>query len=86
MPESKNRLLVVDDEPDILDFIDEVATEMGFQVAKAQSSNQFMMLLDEFDPTVVALDLQLPQTDGVELLRRLGEAALHGAGIADQWR
>ena len=71
MLESKNRLLVVDDEPDILDFIAEVASGMGFEVAQAQSSKQFMAQLDEFDPTVLMLDLQLPQTDGVELLRRL---------------
>ncbi len=71
MVKSKNRLLVVDDEPDILDFIEEVATEMGFEVATAQSANQFMALLDEFEPSVLALDLQLPHTDGVELLRRL---------------
>ena len=71
MSEAKNRLLVVDDEPDILEFIAEVASDMGFEVAQAQSSNQFLALLDEFDPTVLVLDLQLPQTDGVELLRRL---------------
>lgn len=73
MPENSNRLLVLDDEPDIVKFIAEVAANMGFDVAGAGTAHEFLGLLDDFRPSVIVLDLQIPQTDGIELLRQLVE-------------
>lgn len=67
----RNRLLVVDDQPDILDFVAQVAEGVGFGVAKAQSQEEFQAALTQFKPTVVMLDLQMPGCDGVELIRVL---------------
>ena len=66
-----NRLLVVDDHADILDFVGQVAEGVGYTVAKAQSQDEFHALLPGFKPTVVMLDLQMPGGDGVELIRAL---------------
>lgn len=66
-----NRLLVVDDEPDIRDFIKEVAEEIGFEVAEAESQAQVQTALRSLSPTVIVLDLMMPEVDGVELLRFL---------------
>ncbi len=66
-----NRLLVVDDQPDILDFVSQVAEAVGYTVAKAQSQDEFHSLLPGFKPTLVMLDLQMPGGDGVELIRAL---------------
>ena len=71
--ENQNRLLVVDDEPGIVEFIEEVATDMGYQVLTSTGPAGFQRLVKEFAPSVVVLDLQLPQADGVELLRTLGD-------------
>ena len=68
-----NRLLVVDDEPGIVEFIAEVATDMGYQVETADGAAGFQRIVKEFDPTVIVLDLQLPQSDGVQLLRTVGD-------------
>jgi EAL domain-containing protein (putative c-di-GMP-specific phosphodiesterase class I) len=67
-----NRLLVVDDQPDILDFVGQVAEAIGFQVRLANNAQEFRDALHEFRPTLMILDLQMPQTDGVELIRELG--------------
>jgi EAL domain-containing protein (putative c-di-GMP-specific phosphodiesterase class I) len=67
----RNRLLVVDDQPDILDFVAQVAEGVGFAVVKAQSQEAFQAALTQFKPTVVMLDLQMPGCDGVELIRVL---------------
>jgi EAL domain-containing protein (putative c-di-GMP-specific phosphodiesterase class I) len=66
-----NRLLVVDDHPDILDFVSQVAEGVGFTVAKALSQAEFHATLPVFKPTLVMLDLQMPGGDGVELIRVL---------------
>jgi EAL domain-containing protein (putative c-di-GMP-specific phosphodiesterase class I) len=71
MSAPRNRLLVVDDQPDILDFVAQVAEGVGFAVAKAQSQEEFQAALTQFKPTLVMLDLQMPGCDGVELIRVL---------------
>ncbi len=70
-----NRLLVVDDQADILEFIATVAEFSGYRVATAQNAERAFSLLREFEPTLIMLDLQMPDMDGVELIRRL---AVHG--------
>jgi len=72
-----NRLLVVDDEPGIVAFIKEVAEDMGYAVESTDGPAQFAALIADFNPSVVMLDLQLPQADGVELLRNLSDARSH---------
>jgi EAL domain-containing protein (putative c-di-GMP-specific phosphodiesterase class I)/ActR/RegA family two-component response regulator len=67
-----NRLLVVDDQPDILDFVAQVAESLGWRVARAAGADEFRARLRELEPTLVMLDLQMPGTDGVELIRELG--------------
>src|SRR5258705_6646758 len=71
MASTVNRLLVVDDHPDILDFVGQVAESVGYAVAKAQSQEEFHALLPGFKPTLVMLDLQMPGGDGIELIRAL---------------
>ena len=71
MASTLNRLLVVDDHPDILDFVSQVAASVGYTVAKAQSQEEFHALLPGFKPTLVMLDLQMPGGDGIELIRAL---------------
>ena len=66
-----NRLLVVDDQADILEFIATVAELVGYRVATAQNAERAFALLREFDPSLVILDLQMPDVDGVELIRQL---------------
>jgi EAL domain-containing protein (putative c-di-GMP-specific phosphodiesterase class I)/CheY-like chemotaxis protein len=74
MASEANRLLVVDDQPDILDFVAQVAESLGWQVATAEGAAQFRQRLRGFEPTLVVLDLQMPGTDGIELIRELGAA------------
>jgi EAL domain-containing protein (putative c-di-GMP-specific phosphodiesterase class I) len=72
MPDETNRLLVVDDQPDILDFVAQVAESLGWRVSTAEGADAFRTKLRELQPTLVMLDLQMPGTDGIELIRELG--------------
>ncbi len=67
------RLLMIDDEPSLADFLANAAVEAGFEPAITSQDAEFR---DEFlrqRPDVVALDLGMPGMDGVELLRFLSE-------------
>ncbi|HEV8330649.1 MAG TPA: EAL domain-containing response regulator [Steroidobacteraceae bacterium] len=73
MPEPGNKLLVIDDQPDLCEFISEAATGLGFESLAVTEPDAFRRAVQDFQPTVVVLDLQMPGADGIELLRYLGE-------------
>ncbi len=67
------RLLVVDDEPGFREFVGKVAVELGFEVEVTSDAAAFKRAHDAFDPTVVVVDIVMPQVDGTELVRWLAE-------------
>jgi len=71
------RLLVVDDEEDICDTIAEIATDRGFEVQTISDPSGVEEKLTRFTPDVILLDLMMPGTDGVELLRLLADKVKH---------
>jgi EAL domain-containing protein (putative c-di-GMP-specific phosphodiesterase class I)/CheY-like chemotaxis protein len=71
---SRNRIIIVDDDPNVCTAIKQVADERGFAVAVASDSHQFRELYQSVTPSLVFLDLNLPGgEDGVELLRFLAQ-------------
>ena len=70
---AKTRLLTIDDEPDICEYIGEVAEGLGFEVRTTSDPDDFREQAISFEPSVVVLDLQMPRADGIELLRFLGD-------------
>ncbi len=68
-----NRLLVVDDEADICELVKDLAERMGFEVETVTRADAFMASYSDCNPTVIVLDLHMPGTDGIELLRLLAE-------------
>jgi EAL domain-containing protein (putative c-di-GMP-specific phosphodiesterase class I) len=73
LPDTSNKLLVIDDQADLCEFISEAAAAMGFDARAVTEPDAFRRAVQEFQPTVVVLDLQMPGADGIELLRYLGE-------------
>src|SRR5512134_754955 len=75
MADNVNRLLIVDGAGDVTDFVGTVARNHGYTVATASSGARFVQLLESFQPTLIMMELHLPDTDGVELLRSLAARA-----------
>jgi DNA-binding response OmpR family regulator len=67
------RLLVVDDEPEFGEFVRKVAAASGFEVEVTSDAAAFKTVYDAFDPTVVVLDVVMPDVDGLELVKWLAE-------------
>ena len=65
------RVLVVDDEPAITDFIQLGLTREGFEVETAADGRAALTVVDRFAPDVVVLDVMMPRMDGIELTRVL---------------
>ncbi len=68
---SENRLLIVDDDADFASFVGRVAEQSGYDVVAANNPDAFRGQLASWQPDVIVLDLRMPGTDGVELLREL---------------
>lgn len=73
MKKNANRLLVIDDEAEICNLFATVAEQLGFEVRTTGEADEFIKLNRDFDPTIVILDLHMPQADGIEVLRRLAD-------------
>ncbi len=70
---AKKRLLVIDDEQSICEFIRRVAESQGFEVVTAVTHDQFRAAYDAFKPSAILLDLMMPNVDGVALLEKLAK-------------
>ncbi len=67
------RLLIIDDEPALGEFLAAVARDGGWNVEVTASESRFRAAFELQRPDLVALDLGMPGMDGVELLRFLAE-------------
>lgn len=72
------RVLVVDDEPNIVDLVAMALRFHGFEVATASSGREAVAAVDADCPDLLVLDVMLPDGDGFELCRRWRE---RGVGV-----
>ncbi|MCW3008646.1 MAG: two component transcriptional regulator, winged helix family [Solirubrobacterales bacterium] len=67
-----HRVLVVDDEPNIVDVVSMALRYQGFEVAAANTGAQALSQVANFNPHIIVLDVMLPDMEGFEVARRLG--------------
>jgi two-component system response regulator MprA len=65
------RVLVVDDEPHIVDFITLGLRRDGYETRGAADGHECLALADSWQPDLIILDLMLPGLDGLQVCRRL---------------
>jgi two-component system response regulator VicR len=70
---TKKRVLVVDDEPNILDLVGMILETEGYEVSKAQSGSECMTRIGKENPDLVLLDIMMPEMDGWVVYRKLKE-------------
>lgn len=60
------RILLVDDEKDILEFLSYNLTKEGFVVKTCLNGSSAIRVIDEFQPNLIVLDVMMPGMDGIE--------------------
>lgn len=64
-------ILIVDDVPDNLRLLSEMLRQQNFQVRKATNGTMAIDTINELQPDLILLDIQMPGIDGYEVCRRL---------------
>ena len=68
---ARDKILVVDDDPQVGRLVTLILEEDGFEVLHASSGEEALKVVAEHDPELVVLDIVLPGLDGYEVLRRV---------------
>lgn len=69
MSNSKQKILIVDDEPDILELIEYNLNKEGYQVYVAHNGQEAVAEAKKFLPDLIILDVMMPKMDGIEACR-----------------
>lgn len=73
MDHSNSKVLIVDDEPDILEFLQYNLKKEQFQVYTASNGKDGIDLAVKENPNLIILDIMMPEMDGIEVCRKLRE-------------
>ncbi len=76
---SGQRILVVDDEPSIVDAVATALRYEGFEVDEATAGREALRAVAEREPDLVVLDWMLPDLEGIEVGRRMRERGFRSA-------
>lgn len=71
---AQKKVLVIDDEIEFGRLVGRVALELGHQVEITTNATQFMESIGRFKPDLIVMDMVMPGTEGIELIRWLTKA------------
>ncbi len=64
-------ILLVDDEPDILEILDYNLSKAGYQISRATNGKEALAAAQKKAPDLVILDMMMPEMDGIETCKQL---------------
>ena len=67
----QKKIVAVDDDPELLDFLKETLINAGYSVSGAETGRKALELIKSTKPDIVLLDLMLPDIDGLEVCKRM---------------
>src|SRR5689334_12935103 len=71
MKSLKEKILVVDDDPDIRTILGDRIDSLGYTVITAENGQKAIEKVAQEEPDLMFLDLQLPQMNGLQVLKKL---------------
>lgn len=80
----KPSLLIIDDEPNIAEFVGFVGDEMGFEVRITTTTEAFQQSYMKGVPSAIIMDVVMPGLDGIELLHLAQHTELPGSRRIDE--
>ncbi|OGL44480.1 MAG: hypothetical protein A2161_12310 [Candidatus Schekmanbacteria bacterium RBG_13_48_7] len=69
----KKKVLVIDDEPDIVEFLRDLLEDNGYAVVSATNSHDALDLIKQNKPDIILLDMLMPEETGTGFYRKLLE-------------
>ena len=70
---SEKKVLIVDDEPDVRNFLAACIEDAGFQIDTAVDGTDALEKVERNQPDLMTLDMVMPRTSGIQLIRKLRE-------------
>ncbi len=70
---ANKKILVVDDELDICNFLKTYFNSKGYDTRSALSGEEALQIVDEWTPTIILLDIRMPGMSGVDVLKIVRE-------------
>jgi DNA-binding response OmpR family regulator/DNA-binding CsgD family transcriptional regulator len=75
MENFKNKILIIEDEEDLMEEIKIILQRENFEVLKASDGNEGIKLARQYKPDLILCDILMPETDGFEVLQELKESS-----------
>ena len=66
-----SKVLIIDDEKDILNTLSSILEDEGFVVSKARDGKEGLDIFEREEPDIVLLDVWMPELDGIQVLKRI---------------
>src|SRR5262245_61747611 len=73
MNNQRLKILLVDDEPDILEFMEYNLKKENYDIYKAHNGKEAILQAKKTNPDLIILDIMMPEMDGIETCRTLRE-------------
>jgi len=70
-PDRRKKVLAIDDDPIVLEFVDTILSPDGYEVLKASGGKEGLLLAEQELPSLIILDLLMPGVDGFTVVERL---------------
>lgn len=78
MPNNKKKILVVDDEPHVVTYLETLLQDNGFETVAASNGREGMEKVKSEQPQLICLDITMPEESGIQFYRDLKEnSAFH---------
>lgn len=68
---SKTKILIVDDNPDMLAVLVDLLSESDCDITTAENGKKALSIMKNFKPDLVVTDVKMPEMDGLLLLKRM---------------
>jgi two-component system alkaline phosphatase synthesis response regulator PhoP len=74
MKDKNIKVLIVDDEPDILELLEYHLEKEGYKTKKAKNGEIALKKAVKFNPDIIVLDVMMPELNGIEVCKKLRES------------
>ncbi|MEL6250495.1 MAG: response regulator transcription factor [Bacteroidota bacterium] len=78
---SAQKILIADDEKDILDLLEYNLEKAGYEILRANNGSEVLELVKDHNPDLFLLDIGMPDIDGIQLCYQLRDMAPHQSSV-----